>query len=551
MLQANNDDNGENEVFMLNKHGDEEQKIIKMTFLNYHIPPKLLLVFLSMAYCIQGLVSFGLVTSAISTIERRFGLSSGQSGAIVATQDIGSLLFLIPASHFGGKSGSSKPHWIGGGMLVLGLGSIVWALPHFISNSYLVSHELVDQNSSQLCQNDGRKECELSVRSSISIHWFIFMLGQFLQGAGCAPITALATTLLDESVEKRSSPLYISIFQAWSVIGPALGYLIGGSFLFLHTDLVKDSSVGPSSSMWVGAWWLGFLVAGILALVPAICLLLTKKQDKAEFAEEKDKGFFKDIQSFMKNNLFLLICFAGCGDGAVISGFSSFLPKFVENQYSISRQVSAQIVGLVFVFAGAIGTILSGWLIKKFDLSRTKILLFCLGWQAISLPFMAMFLLTCPSPQVAGPPNIKTENIDCQDTCQCPTFDFDPVCGSDNIFYLSPCHAGCSSFASNFTNCACVDGGTARRSGCSTDCNNITGFSVLLFLGVIMTFITHNPVVVSCMRSVSERQRSIALGVRLFICQICGNIPGPIILGYFIDNSCRIWNQNCGTYIIS
>ena len=551
MLQASNDDVGEKEVFMLKEQEDEERKIIKMKFFNCHISPKWLLFFLSFANCVQHLVAYGLVTSAVSTIERRFGLSSGQSGAIVATQDIGSLLFLIPASHFGGRLATSKPRWIGGGMLIIGFGSFVWTLPHFFTDSYSVTHDSLDPESSQLCHNNGGKDCEVNVRSSISIHWLIFMFAQFLQGAGFAPLSALAVALLDESVERRSSSLYISIFQASSVVGPALGYLMGGSFLFIHTDLVRDSPISPSSSMWVGAWWLGFLLAGFLALVPAICLLLTNPQNKPDSSKEKNKGFLEDIQSLLKNNLFILICFSGCGDGAIISGFSSFLPKFVENQYNISKQVSAQVVGVIFVFAGAIGTILSGWLIKKFDLSRTKILLFCLGWQAISLPFMAMFLLTCPSPQVAGPPNIKTENIDCQDTCQCPTFDFDPVCGSDNIFYLSPCHAGCSSFASNFTNCACVDGGTARRSGCSTDCNNITGFSVLLFLGVIMTFITHNPVVVSCMRSVSERQRSIALGVRLFICQICGNIPGPIILGYFIDNSCRIWNQNCGTYIIS
>ena len=111
----------------------EKQNILKISIFNRLISPKWLLAFLSFALCVQHFVAFGLVTSAISTIERRFGLSSGQSGTIVATQDIGSLLFLIPASHFGGKLASSKPRWIDGGMLILAFGSFLWALPPTLS----------------------------------------------------------------------------------------------------------------------------------------------------------------------------------------------------------------------------------------------------------------------------------------------------------------------------------------------------------------------------------------------------------------------------------
>ena len=44
------------------------------------------------------------------------------------------------------------------------------------------------------------------------------MFGQILHGIGAAPLIALGTTLLDESVSRVSAPLYIGIFQVNKLI---------------------------------------------------------------------------------------------------------------------------------------------------------------------------------------------------------------------------------------------------------------------------------------------------------------------------------------------
>jgi organic anion transporter 4A len=51
----------------------------------------------------------GFVNVVISTLEKRFGLQSWETGWIASSYDIGSLLTVIPITYFGGRLGSSKP----------------------------------------------------------------------------------------------------------------------------------------------------------------------------------------------------------------------------------------------------------------------------------------------------------------------------------------------------------------------------------------------------------------------------------------------------------
>lgn len=83
-----------------------------------------------------GFVVNGCVNVVITTIERRFGLSSSQTGLVASGYDIASFLALVPVTYFGGRAGVSKPRWVGGGVVVLGLGSLLFALPHFLVGPY-------------------------------------------------------------------------------------------------------------------------------------------------------------------------------------------------------------------------------------------------------------------------------------------------------------------------------------------------------------------------------------------------------------------------------
>jgi organic anion transporter 4A len=69
----------------------------------------------------------------ISSIERRFGWDSTQSGFIAGSYDLGSLLAVIPITYFGGRKGASKPRYIAAGMFLIGTGSLIFSSPHFLT----------------------------------------------------------------------------------------------------------------------------------------------------------------------------------------------------------------------------------------------------------------------------------------------------------------------------------------------------------------------------------------------------------------------------------
>lgn len=83
-----------------------------------------------------GLVVNGCINVVITTIERRFGLSSSQTGLVSSGYDIASFLCLVPVTYFGGRAGASKPRWIGWGVVIMGLGSLTFALPHLLVGAY-------------------------------------------------------------------------------------------------------------------------------------------------------------------------------------------------------------------------------------------------------------------------------------------------------------------------------------------------------------------------------------------------------------------------------
>ncbi|KAF7460779.1 hypothetical protein GHT09_018790 [Marmota monax] len=228
--------------------------------------PKGLLFFLCVASFLQGMTVNGFINTVITSIERRFDLHSYQSGLIASSYDIAACLCLTFVSYFGGNG--HKPRWLGWGVLVLGSGSLVFALPHFTAGRYEVE---VDEGA-RTCPANQSVLCADST-SGLSRYRLVFMLGQFLHGMGATPLYTLGVTYLDENVKSSYSPVYIAIFYTAAILGPAAGYLVGGAMLNVYTELGQRTELTTESPQWVGAWWIGFLGAGAAAFLIAIPIL--------------------------------------------------------------------------------------------------------------------------------------------------------------------------------------------------------------------------------------------------------------------------------------
>jgi len=552
---------------------------LRLKFLNRFRSPKWFLAFLSLAAFLQGMCINGLVNVVITSIERRFGLQSAQSGIIASSYDIGSLIIMIPVSYLGGRAAAKKPRWIAGGLLCMGLGSLVWTIPHFSTNPYTKLGASHDEDLA-VCGAAGEDtDCDDEDGvGGLAAYRFVFVFGQLLHGFGAAPLITLGTTFLDESVSPRSSPLYIAVFQTWFLIGPAVGYVLGGQLLSIHTDLVYDSGLTPSSSLWVGAWWPGFLITFILSIICSFCIFCYPssinrkkntciKQEKTESSPGFVSALPTALWSLLSNPTYMFVSLASGIDGLIISGLAAFLPKFIEQQYKLSNGLAAQIVGLIIVPAGGGGTFFGGWLIKKLGMSRHSIILMCFFSQLLTLPMVFIFLASCPSSSFVGVNHPYTNitatqrsyfpteqsnspyTASCNAQCSCPLNTFDPVCGSDSLMYLSPCLAGCtqSSASDNFTSCNCImeGGGTAERTTCDSDCSYFIPFVLIQFVAIFMTFLASMPSVVASLRCVRKDEKSLGLGLQSIILRLIGSIPGPVLFGSFLDRACILWEPTC------
>ncbi|XP_038661113.1 solute carrier organic anion transporter family member 4C1-like [Scyliorhinus canicula] len=548
------------------------------------------LLFYSLLGIIQGTLVNGLVNINISTIEKRYNLNSFTTGLISTGYDMSFCILCLFVSYQGQKG--HIPRWLTFSAFMLGLGSLVFCIPHFTSGLYNFGDEIRDTCSSYNASNNASMPiCNPSSTPNSTIFLCVFLLGQLLHGVGGTPLYTLGTAHIDDSVSIEKSSLYIGIGNGMSVLGPAFGYVIGGQLLDIYIDIDAVSKVPllPNDPRWLGAWWIGFLLCWILAwslAIPLSCfpkhLPGTKEIHRQKISQahtykssrvfsqnrlgESFKDFFSVLLMLLKNPVFMALVIAGISEALVITGFVTFMPKYIENEFGLSASLAAILGGAVLIPGAFIGQIIGGLIISKLKLHCRNVLKLAAASSAISLFFSFVFILAqCSNHPFAGVNQGYNVNntgeqfkllASCNEKCNCIRSHYNPVCGIDQILYFSACYAGCTqaSLTDNkeiYQNCSCIqyvgNKFSAQEGKCDTACNKLPVFLGFFLLAVIFTFMTGTPITVAVLRCVPDNQRSFSLGIQWLFVRILGTIPGPILFGIVIDISCVLWNEDdCG-----
>ncbi|XP_041361759.1 solute carrier organic anion transporter family member 4A1-like [Gigantopelta aegis] len=556
--------------------------------------PVCVLFWLCCAATIQGIIVNGMVNSVISSLERRFEISSTESGIIASCYDIGFVLFAVPISYFGGHG--IKPRYLSCGMFFLGLGSFLFALPHFTTGQYLPSSGLDNTCLPGVNRTD---QCGANSESGLSQYKYVFYLSQILNGLGAAPLYTLGVTYLEENLPLRSTSFYVGIFYTFAIAGSAVGYLIGGQFLQLYVDIgsvdISSLSIDRFNPRWVGAWWAGFLGTGVLCFIIAAVMAGFPKSlpGSSKYQAEKGKeiyvreGYKKNIAKIgtkrgfknlllsakliLLNPTFILLTLAAAVEDILVGGVAAFGPKYIEYQFRLTASTASLYMGLAAVITGGGGTFLGGYLVKRFSLKIRGIFRVCIVCTVIGGVSNVAYLINCDSAPFAGV-NVKYGDIQplngeqgvivgnlndtCNAGCGCTQEQYHPVCGKDNIMYYSPCYAGCSYVAKGtkqkYSTCSCINFTETNSSAfsaefgkCQNSCKWLPLFMPVFAFAIFFTFMSAIPSLAATLRCLPEAQRSLALGIQWVIARLIGSIPSPIFFGKIIDLTCKLWQTRC------
>ena len=180
--------------------------------------PKFFVINFSVVAILQG-AYFTYLIGSISTLEKRFAFESKMSGFILIADNLSQMVISPIVGYLGSKYNRSV--LIAIGELIVALSCIISSLPYFIygpglhllSNTNVVSnftqYEVCSSNSSS--STPLSPECKTDDHSTVYLAVALLWFASFANGMGYTAFYTIGLPYIDDNVQKKNSPIYISM----------------------------------------------------------------------------------------------------------------------------------------------------------------------------------------------------------------------------------------------------------------------------------------------------------------------------------------------------
>lgn len=570
-------------------------------------------------YCLIGIVMgmfFTYSVAVISTIEKRFNLNSKQTGIMLAGNDVSQVMLSMLIAYYGNYG--NRPRWMGFGVVCAAVSSFIAVAPHLIYGSGVDADAisaalesalagntsmLTALNDEKFCPNTEVESCNIPKQDDSGQSYngpvIILFISQFFVGVSISSYYSIGIIYLDDNISKKETPLYYGISMIVRVLGPVMGFFLGSRCLSLWIDPRQDPDINMRDPRWLGAWWLGYVILGVLLAIVGFLLFFFPRQLPSSLAAQLERLERATIERGLKKQLSIehylemalskkkhtkpsmkklpealkRLCtnkiWLGNSFNTILvllaySGYWSFKPKYLENQFHQSASSANFYTGLASLVASVFGIML-GSIVMRWKRPNARIVTgYNLFITVVSAGVMLLLVFVgCPKVEIQG------FGESCSDSCQCSD-KFLPVCSETGETFYSACYAGCTGVSGNssevlFTNCSCIAStstmaftslssssspppthfGTASKGYCEQSCNSLVVYIVLNIVSKMISASGRVGGTLVYLRSVHEEDKALALGTLTVLISLFAFIPGPIIMGSIVDSSCLIWDTEC------
>uniref|UniRef100_A0A8D0KNW8 Solute carrier organic anion transporter family member n=1 Tax=Salvator merianae TaxID=96440 RepID=A0A8D0KNW8_SALMN len=423
--------------------------------------------------------------SSLTTIEKRFGLSSLSSGFISSLHEIGNVVLILFVSYFGSRV--HRPRIIGLGGLLLSLGAFLLTLPHFLSPPYEYSATITEDMN--LTPGDPRW---------IGAWWLGLLIS-----SGCLVLTSIPYFFFPRYMLKgRQVASEVDILKKIEKTKAEEGNLL---------DFIKKF---PRN-------FLKLLFSPLfMILVLAQCCFSSVIAGLSTFLNkflEKQYGASSSYANFLIGAINLPAAALGMLFGGLIMKRFGFSLKAIPRFCIIVLLVSTFCCIPLF-FMGCSTQKVAG----IYPVSTS------------SSPAKDQCKKECSCSAYVFHPVCGNDGVEYLSPCHA---------GCTNFFTnssMAKIYTNCSCIHTK------TGQSMAKTGSCPISCAHLMlPVMFLISFAALIACLSHNPLYMMVLRVVSFEEKSFAIGLQFLLMRLIAWLPAPALFGLLIDSSCIWWKKGC------